>query len=433
MLNQPDGPDQLSTTNWRRNFWILWTAEVVAIVGFQVIQPFLPYYVQELGVEGLDQAVLWAGRMGTAAGLAMAVSSPIWGALADRLGRKPMVVRAMLGGGLTVIIMAYVTSVEQLLVARFLQGALAGTVTACITMVSTTTPRAHLGFALGMMTGAFMFGAAVGPIIGGPLIAEFGYRACFVVSGVLVLTAGVAVQLFVREQFQRAAVQEDEAGEGFVREALALLRNAPFRLVLVASTLIQFVFGFIMPVIPLFLQSLAGTDDIESLAGPIFGAWMLVGAISSVVIGRYSDRIGVRRTLQGGLVAAALFYLAEGFAPNVTVLATLLILGGLASGAIRPVTNTLIARIVPEQDRGKAFGVVSSASALGWALGPLAGGYLAAGLGFRAVFYITGMLLLSVAAWVWLSLGSLDENLADSSEQRVRTLLRRAFRRRRMP
>lgn len=418
--------------SWKRNFWILWTAEVVAIVGFQVIQPFLPYYVQELGVEGLDQAVLWAGRMGTAAGLAMAVSSPVWGGLADRLGRKPMVVRAMLGGGLTVVVMAYVTSVEELLVARLFQGALAGTVTACITMVSTTTPRAHLGFALGMMQGAFMFGAAVGPIIGGPLIAEFGYRACFVVSGILVLVAGVAVQLFVREHFERLPAKEEGKEEGFVREALVLLRSAPFRLVLVAGTLIQFVFGFIMPVIPLFLQSLADTDDIEGLAGPIFGAWMLVGGISSVVMGRYSDRLGIRRTLQGGLIAAAFFYLAEGFAPNVTVLATLLILGGLATGAIRPVTNTLIARIVPEQDRGKAFGVVSSASALGWALGPMAGGYLAAELGFRAVFFITAILLLTVAGWVWLSLGSLDEHLVDDSERRARTLLRRAFSRKRM-
>lgn len=417
--------------SWKRNFWILWTAEVIAIVGFQVIQPFLPYYVQELGVEGLDQAVLWAGRMGTAAGLAMAVSSPVWGALADRLGRKPMVVRSMLGGGITVVVMAYVTSVEQLLVARFLQGALAGTVTACITMVSTTTPRANLGFALGMMQGAFMFGAAVGPIIGGPLIAAYGYRACFVVSGILVLVAGVAVQLFVREEFQLVAGEEKSKGRGIVRDALELLRNVPFRLVLVAGTLIQFVFGFIMPVIPLFLQSLAGTDDIESLAGPIFGAWMLVGGISSVAIGRYSDRIGVRRTLQGGLVASALFYFAEGFAPNVAVLATLLILGGLASGAIRPVTNTLIARIVPEEDRGKAFGVVSSASALGWALGPMAGGYLAAELGFRAVFFITALLLLTVAGWVWLSLGSVDESYVDESEQRVRVLLRRAFSRRR--
>jgi DHA1 family multidrug resistance protein-like MFS transporter len=266
------------------------------------------------------------------------------------------------------------------------------------------------------------------------LIAAFGYRDCFVVSGVVVLLAGIAVQLFVREDFERTSEAEGEGGGGFFADALRLLRMGPFRLILVAMTLIQFTFGLIMPVIPLFLQFLADTDDIEGLAGPIFGAWMLVGGISSVVMGRWSDSLGARRTLQAGLLGAAVFYLAEGFAPTVTVLATLLILGGLASGAIRPVANTLIARIVPEEDRGKAFGVVTSATALGWALGPMAGGYLAAVLGFTSVFVLTASLFAALAVWVGFSLRGLEETHTDEQRAaRVRAWLRAAFRRRRKP
>ena len=85
--------------SWRVNFYTLWAAEVMAIIGFQAAQPFLPYYIQELGVEDLSDALIWSGYMGTVAGLAMAISAPIWGAMADRCGRKPMVVRSMLGGG----------------------------------------------------------------------------------------------------------------------------------------------------------------------------------------------------------------------------------------------------------------------------------------------------------------------------------------------
>jgi MFS transporter, DHA1 family, multidrug resistance protein len=124
--------------SWKRNFYTLWFAELFAIIGFHAVQPFLAYYVQEFDVESLDEALLWSGYMGSAAGFAMALSSPIWGALADRFGRKSMVVRSMVGGGLTVLFMAYADTVVELLCARFLQGALAGTVTACITMVSTT-------------------------------------------------------------------------------------------------------------------------------------------------------------------------------------------------------------------------------------------------------------------------------------------------------
>ena len=159
-----------------------------------------------------------------------------------------------------------------------------------------------------------------------------------------------------------------------------------------------------MPVVPLFLQQLAGRDDVLSLAGVVFAAGGLTGAASAAVMGRYSDRIGPRRVLVGGLLGAAVFFLAQGFATSVTMLAALVILGGLATGATRPVAIVLIARIVAEEDRGKAFGVMSSASALGWAMGPMAGGSMGAQYGFRSVFIATSILFLAVGVWAWVSM-----------------------------
>ncbi|MBN98175.1 MAG: MFS transporter, partial [Gemmatimonadetes bacterium] len=152
-------------------------------------------------------ASVWAGYLGTIHGFAMALAAPLWGALADRLGRRPMVVRSMVGGGITVLLMAYVVSVEQLLVVRFLHGVLSGSVTASITLVSTTTPKQHLAFALGMLQTAFMFGGAIGTLVGGPAIDYFGYYNCFLGSGLLVTVAGVMVQWQVKENFQRVASQ----------------------------------------------------------------------------------------------------------------------------------------------------------------------------------------------------------------------------------
>jgi DHA1 family multidrug resistance protein-like MFS transporter len=385
--------------SWKRNFYTLWVAEVIAIVGFQSIQPFLPYYIQEFEVQDLGETLIWAGHMGTAAGLAMALSSPFWGALADRFGRKPMVVRSMIGGGLTVIAMAYVTNVWELMGARLLQGALAGTVTACLTLVSTTTPGPHLGFALGMMQGAFMLGASMGPLIGGPFIDRFGYHPCLIVAGVLVVLAGAAVQLWVREDFQRQA--GPVARSSLWRDARRLLAIRPFFIMLVSLTLIQFIFGFIMPVVPLFLQELAHTDDVLSLAGLIFSIGGLVGAVSSAFSSRWSEHWGAKTTLVWGLLAAALFYLAQGLSVSVPMLAALMVLSGLATGAIRPVANALIARVVEESDRGKAYGVMSSANSLGWSLGPVIGGYVGAQWGFRAAFFATALLFAGVAGWIW--------------------------------
>ena len=342
--------------------------------------------------------------MGTSAGLAMAVSAPVWGTLADRHGRKPMVVRSMLGGGLCVVLMAYVTSVEWLLLARVLQGVLAGTVTACLTLVSTSTPRSHLAFALGLMQGAFMLGASVGPLIGGPMIEAFGYRNCFLVSGGLVVLAGLCVQLRVCEDFNRSRSVESSSRYRLPgRDMVRLLSMRPFRVLVATVTSMSFAFGFIMPVVPLFLQRLAEGRDILSLAGLIFGLAGLVGAVSSAVMGRFSDRLGPRRVLVGGLWAAGVLYLGQGFSTTVWALGALVILNGLATGSVRPVANAVLTRIIDEEDRGKAFGVMSSMAALGWALGPLAGSYLGAELGFRSVFYTTSVLFLIVGGWVWLA------------------------------
>ncbi|MBM3280696.1 MAG: MFS transporter [Candidatus Handelsmanbacteria bacterium] len=385
--------------SWKRNFYTLWIAEVIAIVGFQSIQPFLPYYIQEFEVQDLGETLIWAGHMGTAAGLAMALSSPFWGALADRLGRKPMVVRSMIGGGLTVIAMAYVTNVWELLAARLLQGALAGTVTACLTLVSTTTPSPHLSFALGMMQGAFMLGASVGPLLGGPCIDRFGYHACLIVAGLLVVLAGVAVQVWVREDFRR--LPQEGPRNSFWQDARRLLQIRAFFIMLVSLTLMQFIFGFIMPVVPLFLQELSHTDDVLSLAGLIFSIGGLVGAVSSALSSRWSEQWGAKATLVWGLVATALFYLGQGLSTSVAMLAVLMVFSGLATGAIKPVANALIARVVDESDRGKAYGVMSSANSLGWSLGPVIGGYVGAQWGFRSAFFVTALLFLGVAGWIW--------------------------------
>ncbi|HCL28184.1 MAG TPA: MFS transporter [Candidatus Latescibacteria bacterium] len=403
------GQSDVEFADWRRNFYALWVAEVVAIIGFHAVQPFLPYYIQEFDVADLGEALIWAGRMGTAAGLAMAISAPIWGSLADRYGRKPMVVRSMIGGGISVILMAYVTTVEQLLVTRVLQGALAGTVTACLTLVSTSTPRQHLGFALGLMQGAFMLGASVGPLLGGPVIEAFGYKACFMWAGGAVLVAGLIVQMLVQEDFSRARTVESSAKYRMPgRDMWRLLGVRPFLVLVLTVTAMSFAFGFVMPVVPLFLQELAGRKDVVSLAGAVFAAGGLVGAASAVVMGRYSDRIGPRRVLVSGLVLASVFYLAQGYAQSVLMLGVLVVLTGLATGATRPVANSLITRIVVEEDRGKAFGVMTSASALGWAMGPMAGGHIGAHYGFRAVFVVTSILFLVVGAWAWVAMKGVD-------------------------
>ncbi|MEC8646175.1 MAG: MFS transporter [Candidatus Latescibacterota bacterium] len=422
--------------SWKRNFYTLWCAELFAIIGFHAVQPFLAYYIQEFDVENLEEALLWSGYMGSVAGFSMALSAPIWGAVADRFGRKSMVVRSMVGGGLTVFFMAYADSVTELLVARMLQGALAGTVTACITMVSTTTPKQHLGYAMGMMQGAFLLGAALGPLAGGPFIEAYGYQAIFLVSVVMVVVAGLAVQLLVREEFNNNKPEVENASasksntDDFIADTKRLLQLKPFLVTIISLVLIQFAYGVIMPVVPLFLQQLAGHAEIITEAGFIFSLASLTGALSSAVLGGWTERIGVKRMLFVGLVTTALFLACQGSAESVMVFAALQVMGGLTTGAVRPVANTITTFVVAEEDRGKAFGIMTSASALGWAMGPSMGGYIGSTTGFRSVFYATALLFLGVAFWTrWAMRGLVlqgeivrQRRVGQSFRERVRSL-----------
>jgi DHA1 family multidrug resistance protein-like MFS transporter len=387
--------------SWKRNLYILWVTEAIAILGFQFIQPFLPFYIQRFIVGDLGQAAVWAGWLGTTGGMGMAIFSPIWGVVADRVGRKPMVARAMIGGGVTVLLMAVAQSVEHLLIARFLQGALAGTVTACIALVSTTTPQSHLGFALGMMQMGFLLGHSVGPLVGGLVIDHVGYELSFVLSGILVILCGGCVYLFVVEYFQRPVRSPELQWRGHVREGIrSFLGNQPYIIMLVSLMLIHFTFSVVMPVFPLFIQQLAHTEKIASVAGGIFALAGLTGAISSAVLGRFSDRIGYRRTLIAGIVVSGVLFFAQAFVRSVFELAVLRVLLGLTSGAINPVVNAMIAGFIPEKHRGKAFGLTSSASAVSWAVGPVVGGHLGAIWGFRSVFVVTAALFVGVGVWV---------------------------------
>ena len=394
--------------SWKQNFHLLLVVEIVALVGFQAVHPFLPYYIQQFGITELSEALIWAGYMETAGGLAMAVSAPVWGYLADRFGPKPMVVRSMVGGGIAVLVMSQATTVEQLFAARIFHGMMAGSVTACVILVSKAAPKSELGYAMGLMQAAFMLGASLGPLAGGPLIEHWGFQSCFVLAGATVIAAGLAVQLKIKDDTRTDDASSQKTPSSFVRDSRRLLNSRSFAILLVGMVFIQFSFGFVMPVLPLYLQQLAGGAKIVSLAGLVFALRGLTSAGASVLAGKWSNRYGAKRTMICALLGTGVFMVAQGSAVNVASLAIVAVLGGVAFGAIRPLANVMIADIVRAGDRGKAFGITTSAGAFGFAMGPVVGANLGAAFGFPAAFFSASLLFVATAGWMWRSLETRD-------------------------
>ncbi|MDQ3811325.1 MAG: MFS transporter, partial [Chloroflexota bacterium] len=152
---------------WQRTAWIAAATQFVTLIGFGLSMPFIPLYVQALGIQDRAQVALWSGVLQGSAALSMAVLAPFWGALADRVGRKPMLVRSMLGGAVVIAAMGFVADVWQLLGLRIVQGAVTGSQAAAAALVAGVVPAARAGFALGLIATSVQVGNTVGPAIGG--------------------------------------------------------------------------------------------------------------------------------------------------------------------------------------------------------------------------------------------------------------------------
>src|SRR5688500_7587023 len=211
--------------DWKRTFWTLCGVQCAAMLAFGMATPFLPLYVHTLGVVDARDAVRWAGGMSAGGMLVMAAMAPVWGTIADRHGRKPMVTRALYGGGLVVAVMGLARSPEQLLALRLVQGAFSGTVSATRTLVSSVAPPAQLGYVLGTMQTAAFLGNTAGPLVGGFVADRVGFGPSFVATGVLLVLTGLVAMPLVREDFRRPAVTEGERG-GF-GAAVRLVLQSP--------------------------------------------------------------------------------------------------------------------------------------------------------------------------------------------------------------
>ncbi|MEX1159075.1 MAG: MFS transporter [Thermomicrobiales bacterium] len=386
--------------SWKRNLYALWLAQMLTIIGFSLRTPFLPFFIEDLGADSLESQALWAGAVNAGGALVMAVSAPLWGIVADRYGRKPMVLRAMFAGSITIGLMSLATSPWHLLILRFIEGGVTGTVTASMTLVASTTPRERMGFGLGMMQMAVFSGASIGPLAGGVLADQIGYRPTFIVAGAMLFVGGLIVVTLVREQFTRTARGGGVDEQPAVRLSTLLLGSSMLAMIAVMFTL-RVASGAIQPIMPLYVKELAGsTSGLATLAGLTLGVAGLTSALAAVSLGRLADRIGQRPVLVVAAIAVGLLYLPQAFAQSVTQLIVLQGLFGIAAGGILPSANAIVANLTPAERRGAVYGFVAAATAIGGTIGPLAGSGMTAAVDIRYVFLVSGVLMLAAAAWV---------------------------------
>ncbi|MDP6507580.1 MAG: MFS transporter, partial [Chloroflexota bacterium] len=188
---------------WRRNVWVLTFTGFVTFVGIGFMYPLIPLYLQEIGINDAQDVRLWAGAIGTGQGISFALSAPLWGILADRVGRKPMVVRAMVVSGFGVASVSLMRDPWLILLVVTLRASASAPGTTANALLSATVPSGQLTRAISSMQAAQVVGMSGGPMLGGLLVGLVGMRTTFLIGGAISVLAGILVLLFVVERFER--------------------------------------------------------------------------------------------------------------------------------------------------------------------------------------------------------------------------------------
>lgn len=388
---------------WQRTLWLMVGVQTIMSLAFSISAPFLPLYVIELGVKPESAVDVWAGAIASVNFIFAAIFSPIWGGIADRVGRKAMVVRSCSAICVGTALMGFAPNVVFLFVTRACMGIFSGFSAAATALVGTQVPEESLGFSLGWMATGQLVGGLCGPLIGGVLADRLhNYRFVFFWTSGFAFVAALTCTLLVREQLLRPT--HARARPPFWAELRELVRHPALAPMFVVVMLAQVAALGVQPIVPLFVRALVGNAGwVATAAGAAFAVTGAADLIASPFLGKRSDAIGYRRVLLIALAGVCCFTLPQAFAGNIWVFLALRFGVGAFLGGVLPTANAWIGRMFPAERRGQVYGIVASATFLGMFVGPLLGGGIASRFGYPAVFLVFG--LLTAANWLWVATG----------------------------
>lgn len=388
--------------NWKRNLTVAWLGCFLTGAAFSLVMPFLPLYVEQLGVTGHSELNLWSGIVFSITFLFSAIASPFWGGLADRKGRKIMLLRSALGMAIVMLLMGLAQNIWQFLVLRALLGVLGGFVPNANALIATQVPRNKSGWALGTLSTGGVSGALLGPLAGGLLADNYGLRPVFFITATVLFLCFVLTLLLIREQF--TPVNKKEMLHA--REVISSLKNPKLVLSLFVTTMIiQVATGSIAPILTLYVRDLAGNaSNIAFISGMIASVPGVAALLSAPRLGKLGDRIGPEKILIAALILSVLLLIPMSFVQNPLQLGILRFLLGAADGALLPAVQTLLVYNASNQNAGRVFSYNQSFRDIGNVTGPLIGSAVSASYGFRAVFCITAAVVLCNAIYTGFSL-----------------------------
>ena len=384
-----------SSSYWKQNLKVAWLGNFLTGTSFTLVMPFISVFVEELGV-GPGLVEYYAGLAVSTNALAAALMAPIWGSLADRYGRKPMMVRAAFAMIFTMGGMAFVPNVFWLLVLRVLNGVFTGYIPNATALIASQVPKDKTGYALGTLSTGAVAGNLIGPTLGGVLAEMFGVHTVFLLVGLLYAIVVILTVFYIREDF--VPIKKSDVLP--VKEVFAQVKDRKILAGLfVTSMVIIAAAQAVVPILTLYVRHLGQTDNLLFVAGFIISLPGMASLATSGYLGKLGDRIGNHRLLLMALTYSLLINVFCVFAENPFQLGLLRFLYGFGTGALLPSVNSLLTKLTPKEGISRIFAYNQLFNNLGSVVGPIMGSAVAAQMGYDWVFYLSSGLVLFNLIW----------------------------------
>lgn len=362
-------------SGWRRMLVLFAFASFVEVTAYGQLAAFTPLHLPRISVPA-EQIAFWVGAITVGANVVGLLFLPFWGALADRFGRKPLIIRSFAATGAGLAVAALATNVWQFMGARGLTALNLGNSGLMMTTLAEGAPASRIGFAYGVVNGAGPLGALAGPLLGGPLVDRYGFAAILAIDAALL--AGIVLLLtfgyrdpYVRPTDPPPILRSAIGGVALLWQSQRLRALFPALVVLFAGWMLVFIYT------PLAVERIHTGPDLATAIGLVLGAGGLVTLVASPGIGALADRLGLMRTyyVVGAMSAAAwiLPWLTRDYLP---FLAGWAIANGLGSGLFSLSFNVLT-RSTTDTTRARVMTFAYLPLNLGFIVGPAIGSVVA--------------------------------------------------------
>ncbi|RLM20818.1 multidrug transporter subunit MdtG [Brenneria alni] len=377
---------------WKLNLFAAWLGCFFTGLAMSQILPFLPLYIEQLGVRSHESLSLWSGLIFSSSFLVSAIVAPLWGSLADRKGRKLMLLRAALGMAIVMSLQGFAANVWQLFILRAMMGLTSGYIPNAMALIASQVPREKSGWALGTLSTGQIAGIIIGPLFGGFMADYIGLRIVFFITGGMLFICFLITLFAIKESVIKVSKANRLSGK-------AVFASLPYPMLIVGlfitTMIIQMANGSISPILTLFIRDIAPDhDNIAFISGVIAAVPGVSALLAAPRLGRLGDRIGAHRILIVALAFSVLLFCAMSVIRTPTQLGILRFMLGFADGALMPAVQALLVKYSSQQVTGRIFGYNQSFMYIGNVIGPLIGSGVSAMMGFRWVFLITALLVL---------------------------------------